>query len=112
MSGCWIVHDFHSGKRTFRGNPNPDLRRFDTVTVVSRGRIDDLLGTRTLPERTAVLRRLRDDAGILVCRRGKLTHNVRGGDGRRFRAYVFSVPDPAYVSLAADRIRRSDCHRR
>src|SRR4051794_29958139 len=103
--GCWIVHDFRSGKRTARGEPNPGLRTFETVTVVARHRIDDLLGTRTPVERTALLRRMRDEAGIVVCNRHRLTHNVKGDDGRRFRAYVFSVPDPAYVRHAVARMR-------
>lgn len=103
--GCWILHDFHSGKRTVRGEANPELRWFETVTVVARDRIDDLLGTRSVEERTDILRRLRDEAGILVCRPGRLNHNVRDDDGRRFRAYVFAVPDPDYVVHAVERIR-------
>jgi hypothetical protein len=45
------VRDFHSGKRTIRGKPNPDLRRWEVVTIVLQRRIDDLLGTRTPAER-------------------------------------------------------------
>lgn len=105
--GCWVVQDFHSGKRTVRGEPNPALRRYEVVTVVARDRITDLLRTRTRQETTRLLRTLRDD-GLLIAplTQPRLQHRVRGDDGKRFRAYAFDCPDPAYVAAAAERIRR------
>ena len=107
--GCWIRHDFYSGKRTVKGEPNPDLRYYETVTIVTRNQIDKLLRTRSLSKRITLLRRLRDEAGILIVpqRGGTLTHTVKGDNGRRFRAYVFSVPHPDYIAVAAERLRKN-----
>lgn len=109
--GIWIRHDFHSGKLTARGRPNPDLRRYETVCIVTRDSIDRLLGTRTLQQRIRLLRGLRDESGILIVSQNPkskaLTHTVRGDSGKRFRAYVFSVPHPDYIAVEVERLRKS-----
>jgi hypothetical protein len=104
--GVWVVHDFTSGKRSVRGEPNPDLRTYETVTVVRRDRVDDVLGTRTRDERLRVLRALRD-RDKLVAPRGRLQQRVRAEDGSHFRACVFPVAHPDYVVHLADRVRRA-----
>jgi hypothetical protein len=108
----WVVlHDFTSGKRTVRGDANPGLRRYETVVAVARHSIDAVLGTRTLAERTELLRRMRDD-GLLVApvKGGRLTHKVKGGNppspAHDMRAYVFATQHVDYVRIAAGRLRR------
>jgi hypothetical protein len=115
MSGVWILDDFHSGKRTVKGKPNPALRHFETVTVILPDRIDSVLGAKTLSERKTLLRELRDTGKLVVSqnpRVQRLTHKVRGEDGERFRAYVFAVDHPDTVAYLADRIRHPERYKR
>ena len=111
--GVHIVHGFHSGNRTVKGQPNPDLRHFDTVTIILPSAIDRVLGTRTRAERLALLRKLRDRGTLIAPLKGeRLQHVVRGDDGVRFRAYVFAVQHPDYVAVAVDKIRHPAYYRR
>jgi len=112
MADCAVLSPFHSGKRTVRGEPNPDLRTWEVALCVRRSAIDRALGTRTPAERLRVLRALRD-SGKLACNRGRLTHNVRADDGSRFRAYVFpGTDDPGTLRYLADRVLRPDRYER
>ena len=109
IGGVWIVHDFTSGKRAVRGEPNPDLKTWETVTVVRRDRIDDVLSTRDEDERFRVLRRLRDDGLLIVPAKGRrLQHRVRSDsdDGSKFRAYVFACGHPDDALIAATKVLR------
>ena len=115
MTGAFIVHEFSSGKRTVKGKPNSDLRHFETVTVIDPSRIDEVLGVKSIPERVALLRQLRDSGSLIVSEKKsvqRLTHVVRGEDGVRFRGYVFNFPDPDYIRYAVDRLRNPDKYTR
>lgn len=64
------------------------------VTAVASDAIDDFLHARTAAERTAHLRRLRDE-GLLIHNRGRLTQRVRGHGVQRayvFRSYAHQIP--------------------
>ena len=115
MAGAFIIHDFHSGKRTVKGEPNPDLSKWETVTVILPEYVDEILGVKTLTERKEMLRKLRDQGSLITSENPKverLTHTVRGDDGKRFRAYVFPFPDPGYIPHAVDKIRHPEKYRR
>jgi hypothetical protein len=91
MAGVVELHgEVVKGKQTRGGRPLPEAERpkpEPVVTLVTHGEIDRFLGARNLSERTAHLRRLRDD-GLLISRGGgRLYQDVRGQGVRT--AYVF-----------------------
>jgi hypothetical protein len=111
MADVAVLAPFHSGKRTVRGEPNPDLREWEVALAIRPVAIDRALGVRSPEERVRVLRALREQ-GKLACNRGRLTHRVRT-DGRppdgtrapRGRAYIFpNVDSPDTVRHLADRV--------
>lgn len=115
--GSWaVLTDFTSGKLTVKGEPNPDLRRYPVAIAVARSSIDRLLGTKTVGERTRILRRLRDE-GLLIApaKGGLLTHKVKAGPpplpARPGRFYCFACEHPAYVEVAVERFRKDACSR-
>jgi hypothetical protein len=104
------LHDqFVKGRKTRRGRPVPNDEKpapEPVVTLVTHGEIDHFLGARSLSERTAHLRRLRDD-GLLICRGGgRLSQDVRGQGVRS--AYVFRCPahDVPRIEQRASPLRR------
>src|SRR5215207_2411885 len=93
------LYDFTSGKATVGGEPNPDQRRYDVVSVVRRHDIAEAIGIKDPHERQALLATLRDQ-GMLVGSKGRLQHRVRvdpDDPRRKERHYVFAC-DPGSVS--------------
>lgn len=103
-----ILYDFVVDASTTDGR---ERRTYEAVVALDGKGVDRLLGCRSPHERVRLLRKLRDESGIVVCRRGRLTQTVRAPDGGRFRAYVFAVPHPDYVRLAADKLRHPERYR-
>jgi len=71
--------------------------------------IDRVLGTRSREERTRLLQRFRSEE-LLICTIGlcalvKVQGRTRWGRPPHECAYVFALPDVAYVARAADRFR-------
>lgn len=88
------LHDeFVKGRKTRDGRPLPpdEMPQPErVVTMVAPDAVDDFLGARSVAERVAHLRRLRDE-GLLICHgRGRLYQYVRGQGVRT--AYVFRAP--------------------
>ena len=98
-----------------KGKTNHALRHFETVTIILPSQVDSVLGVKTIPERVEMLRKLRDSGQLITSqnpRVERLTHTVKGDDGKRFRAYVFPVDHPDTVAYLADRIRHPDRYQR
>lgn len=79
MAAVVEIPNFVKGKKTRRGEPLPpdEMPQPELVTAVARSEIDRFLGARDMGERTAHLRRLRDE-GVLIHNKGRLTQKVRG----------------------------------
>ena len=94
-----------------RGEPNPDVRRFERVAAATTPSIDAILGTRSSQDRTELLRRMRDDGAACRSRQGRPAHPPNQGSeppapAESMRAYVFAASHVDYVRVAAEQIKR------
>lgn len=111
-----LYDEFVKGRKTRGGQPLPadEMPRPEpVVTLVAPDAVDEFLGARSLRERTAHLRRLRDE-GLLICHgRGRLYQYVRGQGVKTayvFRCESWAVPriDPASRGSGSARVLLAD----
>jgi hypothetical protein len=119
MARAVVLDNFAAGKRTIRGQPNPQFRVYPSVVAVPPSAIDEVLGVSTVAARVKLLRRIHD-SGWLVCNRskGRLTNTVRldeqpdGSRAPRQRWYVFNAPDYPTLRYLIDREKHPARYRR
>jgi len=103
---AFLIDGYETSSKHARGP-----RRAEQAIAVMPWAIDPVLGTRTRRERVAVLRRFLAD-GCLIATKGlrarvRAQGRDRWGGEPKVWAYLFPLPDIAYVEHRAERYRRS-----